>query len=244
MRRDRPVGVNHRSTARLIFIPLLLWLLFAGPVVARAEIGVGTDIGRIALTDKVHTGGSFKLPVFKVINTGTEPTGYVLKSVPVDGYLSPGPSWFTFEPSAVYLEPSSSAVIHVTMDVPADAKPGEYKALLVGEVNRGPAQTSGARVNIGAGPRLEMTVVQGVWFRSLWYLMSTWFIGGMPWTGGILALLLVAAAASAWFMRRRAKRPEPVPQAEVVNPAVECGSASEWAASARATAPIDAPDRG
>lgn len=197
---------KHRSVIRRAFVPLLLSLLFVVPTVAHAQIGVGTDIGKIILPDQVQTGGSFELPEFKVINTGTEPTGYIIKSVPVKDQLSPDSSWFTFEPSAVYLEASQSAVIHVTMDVPTDAPPGEYQVLLVGEVDRAPAQTPGAQVNIGAGPRLEMTIVSSSRLRSLWYAVSSWFIGGMLWTGGALALLVAAVAVVAWAMCRRARR--------------------------------------
>lgn len=217
MRRDKGVGATHRLIARITMVPLLLSLLLLGPAVASAEIGVGTDIGKIALTDRIETGRSYDLPVFKVINTGTEPTGYIVKTVPVKGFKTPDASWFTFAPSAVYLGPSESAVIHVTMDVPANAAPGQYQALLVGEVDRGPAQTSGARVNIGAGPRLEMTVVQSGPVRAAWYAVSSWFIGGMPWTGIGLAALLVIAAAVVVVARRRARRPAPDPQVESVD---------------------------
>jgi hypothetical protein len=71
-------------------------------------------------------------------------------------------------------------------------------------------------VNIGAGPRLEMTVVQGSWLRALLNWVSAWFSGGMPWTGGALALLLVAAGVIVWLMRRRAKRSGRAPQLESV----------------------------
>lgn len=206
MRRDTGVGATHRLIARVTLAPLLLSLLLLGPAVAHAEIGVGTDIGKIALTDRIETGGSYDLPVFKVINTGTEPTGYIVKTVPVKGFKTPAEKWFTFEPSAVYLGPSESAVINVKMDVPANAAPGEYQALLVGEVDQGPAQTSGARVNIGAGPRLDMTIVQSGPLRSAWYSASSWFIGGMPWTAVALAVLLVVAAAIVVVARKRGRR--------------------------------------
>lgn len=200
----------------LTTVPLLVALLL-GPAVAHAEIGAGTDIGKIALTDRIETGGSYDLPVFKVINTGTEPTGYIVKAVPVKGSKTPGANWFTFEPSAVFLGPSESAVIQVKMDVPANAAPGEYQALLVGEVDRGPAQASGARVNIGAGPRLEMTIVQSGPLSAAWYSVSSWFMGGMPWTAVALAALLLIVAAAVLIARRRAGRLVPDPAVESVD---------------------------
>jgi len=173
---------------------------------AHAGIGVGTDTGKITVKDAMATGGSYTLPSFKILNSGDVAIGYVLKSVAVTGALSPDPSWFTFSPDAMFLSPGQAKAITVQVDIPADAEPGTYRALLVGEPTDPTEQASGARVNIGAGPRLEMQVVSANPVRMAWSRASSWFTGGMPWTVALPLVLAFVLVGGALTWRRRSKR--------------------------------------
>lgn len=197
-----------RLRIRIVCAAMALTALvaLAVPLTVYAGIGVGTDTGKIVVTDAMPAGGSYTLPSFKLINAGTVPTGYILKSVAMTGTMVPDASWFTFEPKAVYLGAQQSAVITVTVNVPADAKPGMYKCLLVGEPSEVTTRPSGAHVNIGAGPRLEMQVTASDPLQTALSLPKKWFFGGMPWTAGGSAALVLAIVGTTTVARRRGKR--------------------------------------
>ncbi len=57
-----------------------------------------------------------------------------------------------------------------------------------------------------ASAAATMTVVQSGPLRAAWSGVSSWFLGGMPWTGIALAALVVLAAAIVVVARKRATR--------------------------------------
>jgi hypothetical protein len=197
-------GRGHmRTCVRTCLLAFVVAGVFSAAASSFASIGVGTNTGKIALREPVKTGGTYELPTFSVGNTGTSASGYRMRVVPYEDTLTPDTSWVEFEPGAVYLFPGQWARIRVTLRVPPGAKPGRYAALLAAAPEE-PGSPAGTRVNIGAGPRLEMDVVAGGPMQAVLYTLARW----MPWSAvaGAVALGALFLVSIIWI-RRRGGRP-------------------------------------
>lgn len=168
----------------------LAGLAAAGPLAA--STGVSIDVGSIAVSQQLEPGGSYHLPAFGVRNPGDEPTSYQLAVSYVDAQstLRPPDAWFRFEPATLSLQGGASAPVRTTLEIPPDAEPGDYAALI------GPQITptgGGAQVGVGAAARLTFTVADGGGLQG-WLRWLGRFLVENPWVvavAGLLALLLV-----------------------------------------------------
>ena len=172
-------------------------LVGAAPVAAGKAVSI--DVGSIAVREQLSPGGEYKLPTFGVRNPGTEATSYVVSVSYVDGQeaLRPPAEWFSFEPATFPLNVGESRSVATTLEIPTDAEPGEYAALIGPQIV---ADGGGPQVGAGAVARLTFTVQPSsgldAFFR--WLLR---FLAENPWAwiGGLVILL----ALLAWFLRRR-----------------------------------------
>ena len=170
-----------------------------GGVPAAASTGVSIDVGSIAISEQLSPGGQYRLPTFGVRNPGTDPTDYTLVVSFVDGQttLRPEDDWFTFDPATLTLEGGASRPVSTTLEIPTDAEPGTYEALIGPQIV---GQGGGAQVGAGAAARLTFTVQPSspldAWLRQIWR-----FLSDNPWVW-IAAVVLVLVAIVAIVRRR------------------------------------------
>ena len=181
----------------LLVLPVLG--VVAGALPAAASTGVSIDVARIDVSEQLAPGGDYRLPTFGVRNPGTEPTSYTIVVTYVDGQDAhqPPSAWFSFSPARLTLGDGESRAVSTSLDVPPDAEPGRYEALIGPQIA---ADGSGAQVGAGAAARLTFTVTtcEGLecWLR---------WIG--RWIGEHLYVVLIPVACAAlvgiWYVRRR-----------------------------------------
>jgi hypothetical protein len=168
-------------------------------VPAAASSGVSIDVGSIAVSEQLSPGGEYKLPTFGVRNPGTDETSYVLVVSYVDDQdaLRPPQAWFTFNPSTLILPAGESHKVDTSLEIPADAEPGDYAAFIGPQIV---AAGEGAQVGAGAAARLTFTIQPASAFDALfrWLLR---FLGENPWVW--IAALAVAVLVTLWLLRRR-----------------------------------------
>jgi hypothetical protein len=173
--------------------------LFASAAPAAGGVAVSIDVGSIAVREQLVPGGEYRLPTFGVRNPGTESSSYVLAVSYVDGQegLRPPAQWFSFDPATLTLGPGESRPIATTLDIPTDAEPGEYAALIGPQIDM---DGSGPQVGAGAAARLSFTVQPSsaldAWLRWFWR-----FLLENPWLW--IAALVLAVLGIAWFVRKR-----------------------------------------
>jgi hypothetical protein len=173
--------------------------LIVGAAPVAAGVAVSIDVGSIAVREQLVPGGEYRLPTFGVRNPGTESTSYALAVSYVDGQegFRPPAEWFTFEPATLTLGVGESRAVTTTLDIPANAEPGDYAALIGPRIA---GDGSGPQVGAGAAARLTFTVQPSgaldAWLRMLWR-----FLAENPWVW--ITALVAIAAALLWFIRRR-----------------------------------------
>ena len=176
----------------------LLVVAIATP--AFASLGVGTDTGRITVDKPLLAGGSYPLTQFGIFNAGDTAYGYKMQIAPSNrkGMIAPD-SWFTFTPSAFFLQPKQSSVVHTVLHVSLDATPGVYSVQLQGTPKLLTSTTPGGHLNVGAGPILTFTVVQ----PNPWQRIYFTFMNHMPWSGIAVIVVLILIVLGVWFALRR-----------------------------------------
>ncbi len=175
--------------------------LGAGALVApiAASTGVSIDVGSIAISEQLAPGGAYHLPAFGVRNPGDDPTAYRVVVSYVDGQLAQRPpeAWFTFTPTSLSLDGGASAPVRTLLEVPPDAEPGEYAALVGPQIV---PTGGGAQVGAGAAARVTFTVTDaggiGGWLRWIGR-----FLAENPWVPALA--LLGLALVGLRFVRRR-----------------------------------------
>ena len=184
---------------RLVALALGMVLAAGAPAAAVGSTGVSIDVGSIAVADQLAAGGEYRLPTFGVRNPGTEPTSYAIAISYMDEQspMRPPADWFDFSPATLTLAGGEARPVLTTLDVPPDAEPGEYLALIGPEiVNEG----GGAQVGAGAAVRLTFAVATSTgldaWLRWLWRLL-----GAHPWIWAVP--LLAGLYIGARYVRRR-----------------------------------------
>lgn len=175
---------------------LCLALAVAGflPIAAEASLGTGVSASPIVLAESAHPGNSYALPAMYVVNTGTEPSDYAVHVARLSqGAQRVAPAgWIHIGKPRFHLDPKQATSVPLTLDVPADASPGDYMTNLVaGTVP--PGSTSGLALGAAAAAKLLFSVTPspGVQFPWPWPV----------WVYVILALVLVAAAGMYLYRR-------------------------------------------
>jgi hypothetical protein len=185
---------------RASWVPLVLaGALLLSAASAAATTGVSIDVGSIAIREELSPGGEYRLPTFGVRNPGTEETSYVMLVSYLDGQetLQPPKAWFTFSPATLTLAAGNSAPVSTRLEVPPDAEPGDYAALIGPQIA---SEGDGAQVGAGAVARLTFTVQPSSWFDA--WLRWLWrFLSEHPWVW--IAAVLIGLLGASWFLRRR-----------------------------------------
>lgn len=177
---------------------LLAAIGLAGSVPVLATTGVSIDVSRIAVSEQLAPGGEYQLPRFGVRNPGTESTSYALVVTYVDGQdaQQPPAQWFTFSPASLTLDGGQSRAVSTTVEVPPDAEPGIYEALIGPQIA---TEGSGAQVGAGAAARLSFTV-------SACSGLDCWLRWIGRWIGDHLYVLLIPLAILALIAVRILRR--------------------------------------
>jgi hypothetical protein len=114
--------------------PLLVSLLAAAlallPGMSHADRGVGVNLGRIEIDDRLLPGGAYNLPTLGVINTGDEPGEYevVITHQQDQREERPPEGWFSFQPQRFFLAAGRTQNVRIRLTLPAGAKPCDYFA--------------------------------------------------------------------------------------------------------------------
>ena len=108
--------------------------IFLTPLVAFARIGVGVGTGKIVVDQKLKPGIIYQLPPLTVVNTGDETSEYGvgISYFQNQKQLMPDESWFIFSPETFHLDPGKVQVVDIKLNLPVNAKPGDYFAYLEG----------------------------------------------------------------------------------------------------------------
>jgi len=195
-----------RRLSRILVSAAILVLLGSSVSAWGASIGVGTDTGRIKVDNELVAGGTYPLPTFRVGNTGSESMGYVLKVAPYKGGITVPAEWVTFQPDVAFLKADEWVEVQATLVIPADAAPGHYTALLAASPKL-PDGMSSAKVNVGAGPRLEVDVIAASPTSAAIWKLRRWFTQAMPWSAvGIACVALTLIGLIVWLVLRRTRR--------------------------------------
>jgi len=203
-KRARAIRVN----AVALGLALLVALLATGSS-ARADVGVGVNLGRIEIDDDLSPGGRYRLPTLGVINTGDEPGDYEV----VISYLAdqeerrPPEDWFEFDPQRFFLEAGETQAVNIRISLPTGARPDDYFALIEAH----PVSTEeGVTIGVAAATKLTFTVKPSSQF-SAWLLQIRYFFDdSSPWSyvipSSLAALLLLYLLRRFFRLRLRIER--------------------------------------
>jgi hypothetical protein len=170
----------------------LFGLLVLPAAVAEASIGIGIQAGPVRLTSNAHPGGRYTLPAVYVVNTGSEDESVTLKIQrisPGHGTTVPA-SWIHVSAAPVHLGQKQSARIPLELDVPANAKPGQYFSDVVAH-GSGSIAAGHANLAVAAATGLDITIAAGAAPAPAFSLPS--------WLWPALGGLVVVAAGILWI---------------------------------------------
>jgi hypothetical protein len=166
----------------------------------RADVGVAIDIGRIAVDQKLSKGGSYQLPSIGVRNPGSETATYRMgvSYLQDQAEREPPSGWFTFSPATFELEPGATVPVQITLEIPTDAEPDDYAALIQAQIA---PSGEGAQVGAAAASQLTFTVepstILEAWLLRGRRLMEAW----SPWSY-LLPIAAISTVAAGWLRHR------------------------------------------
>jgi hypothetical protein len=181
-----------------ILIAVILVTLVIGffPVTkALARIGVGVATGKIIVQEKLKPGIIYHLPPLTVVNTGDVPSDYAVTTSYFQNQpqLEPPVGWFIFTPDQFHLNPGKVQVVDIKLNLPINAKPGDYYAFLEAH----PIQKAKAGVTvigIAAAAKLYFTIVPANIFQAIYYKITSFWQLYSPWTNyaaGVVAIIII-----------------------------------------------------
>jgi len=184
MYRIKPM---RKILAGLIFLSIIL---FISPINVLAKIGVGVGTGKIQVDEKLKPGIIYNLPSLAVINTGNEPSDYVVSiSFQQDQpEIKPDQNWFVFTPSKFYLQPGEVKNVSIKLNLPLKVIPGDYFAYLEAQpVKR--VENGKTSIGVAAAAKLYFTVVPANILQGIYYKVVSLFKVYAPWPQRAAALL-------------------------------------------------------
>ncbi|MCH7837979.1 MAG: hypothetical protein IIC26_05660 [Chloroflexi bacterium] len=157
---------------------------------AHADVGVGVNLGKIDIDDKLSPGGRYNLPTLGVINTGDEPGDYevVISYFADQEEERPPEDWFEFEPQRFFLEAGESQQVNIRIVLPRGADPDDYFALI--EAHPIATGEGGVSIGVAAATKLTFTVKPSNLFAAWRLQVRNFFEDGAPWSYVIPASLL------------------------------------------------------
>lgn len=184
--------MNNREWLTFLVVAVGTFLIASS---AQADPGVGVNLGRIEVQERLKPGGRYELPALGVFNPGDEPGDYELTITysSDDTQSRPPESWFSFAPQRFFLAAGNGAAVDISLSVPTSADPGRYFAYIEA---RPVAKLAEANVGIAAGTRLSFEVEPSSWLDAQRRRFERWYDDNLPWT----FLVPVGALAIAAFM--------------------------------------------
>ena len=167
---------------------------------ALSSQGAAIDLGRIEIQQTLTPGGAYRLPVMGVRNPGTEQTRYELhaSALRIKGRSAPPEAWFHFSPSRLTLKPSETRPVNVRIELPTNAEPGDYAALVGPQIV---TTGRGAEVGAAAASLVTFSVEPANWLQAQWLRVKTLFGDNAPWSWLLPVTALMALLA--WRLRSR-----------------------------------------
>jgi hypothetical protein len=122
---------------------------------------------KVAVNRELRQGEEIALPSLTVGMPGSAPATIEINVLHVGEQpeLSPEGSWFRFEPQRFETTPGRNTIVAVHLDIPREAPPGAYKALLQARAVRDPAAPQGGVGISGAVASTLTFAVRDVNFR-------------------------------------------------------------------------------
>jgi hypothetical protein len=152
------------AAVRTLAVAPLAAALAAFPAIAAGAPGsTGAGIQAAAECGAAPAGHTTALPAVYVVNTGSGTETLKLSVIPAPrprGALAVPPSWVTFSPGSVQVAAGGSATVPVTLDIPAGATRGQYRARIE-VVTAAPAGPGGTGVSVAAGGATWLAVAVG-----------------------------------------------------------------------------------
>jgi hypothetical protein len=147
---------------------------------AHADRGVGVNLGRIDINDRLRPGGVYSLPILGVSNTGTEAAAYevVISAVQGQGQMLPPQAWFNLEPQRFRLEPGSAQSVRMKLNLPAKARAGDYFGLIEAHLTN----EDGASIGAAAATELAFTVKPSNWLAAQQIRLNRQIDELQPWS--------------------------------------------------------------
>jgi hypothetical protein len=199
-------------------VPLLAAVLAGGVALSRADaqtVSPSIAPSKVAVNRELRQGEDITLPSLTVGMPGAAPATIEINVLHVGDQpeLSPEGSWFRFEPQRFETTPGRNTVVAVHLNVPREAPPGTYKALLQARAVRNPAAPQGGVGISGAVASTLTFAVRDVHFRP-WDPAVEFFQERAPFSyigagliGGSVALYLLQSRYGVDFnVRLRRKR--------------------------------------
>lgn len=179
------------KTALVAAMILALILLFIYS--ANAKVGVGVNLGKIAVDEPLMPGGIYRLPSLGVINTGDETKDYVLDVTYhyQQKELEPPGDWFIFSPKTFELAPAKSQTVDIKLNLPVNARPGNYFAYL--EAHPIVKGKKGVTIGVAAATKLYFSIKPANIFSAILYKILTFFETFAPYSYIGLGLLVLIA---------------------------------------------------
>jgi hypothetical protein len=172
---------------------MLLAYVLLGTSASHADRGVGINISRIEVTERLAQGGDYSLSTFAVINTGDEPAEYevTIRHLASQVQHRPESDWFDFEPRHFELQPGDLQNVSVRLEIPSGADTGDYYAQVHAEIV---TAGTGNSVAVAAAAPLSFTVKPAGWFAAQRLRISRFLRDLEPWTYVVEGALLVTVA--------------------------------------------------
>jgi len=169
----------------------VLILLAATPTAASADQGVSISLGRIDVSQRLAPGGRYHLPTLSVSNIGDQQQQYevAINYLQDSGTDRPPRGWFDISPPMLDLAPGESRAVELDIDLPTNADPGSYTAL----VEAHPVATlDGTKISAAAAARVSFTVKPSSWLQAWRLRINRAFEDYAPWSY-LLPMLILAA---------------------------------------------------
>lgn len=137
-------------------------LALAGGVVTNsnsgsAEQGLALTVGRFDIDESLSKGDEYVLHGFGVTNRGSEPATFRVLASPMPGQRETAvpKEWLAMSEETFVVEAGETHHVSMTLNIPAAARPGDYRTLLRAEMV---ADGAGTRVGAAVGAPLTFEV--------------------------------------------------------------------------------------
>jgi hypothetical protein len=196
--------MRRRSSLIALSGAFLLMSLALSAAVVHADRGVGVNLGRIEISDRLAPGGGYDLPTLGVINTGDEPSEYevVMSYFEDQQETRPPAGWFNLQPQRFFLNKGEVQNVKIRLTLPTGADAGDYFALIEAHPV---AEGDGVTIGLAAATAVSFNVKPSSWLEALRVRFDRLMDDTQPWSSvipiSVLAALLVFAVNRSFRFR-------------------------------------------